>query len=216
MLMLRHWCRQWWPRPFSMMMTSSNGNIFRVTGHLCGEFTGPGEFPTQRPVTRSFDVFIDLRLNKRLSKHSRGWWFETRSRPLWHHRNVYGWTRPCWAIDRKRSRIRVRSGMWTELAPNGLMISIYLEIFHLTVNDSLLTKFGYVSGKECYIYSSGYNIINASKPRGCTSVGSTARVWFHSTIYSPLRSDLNSGCARSVRYSSTFTKYWKWSNLVGD
>ena len=24
----------------------------------------PGEFPTQRPVTRSFDVFFDLRLNK--------------------------------------------------------------------------------------------------------------------------------------------------------
>ena len=41
-------------------MTSSNGNIFRVTGHLCGEFTGPGEFPTQRPVTQSFDVFFDL------------------------------------------------------------------------------------------------------------------------------------------------------------
>ena len=35
------------------IMTSSNGNIFRVTGHLCGEFTGPGEFPTQRPVTRA-------------------------------------------------------------------------------------------------------------------------------------------------------------------
>ena len=40
-------------------MTSSNGNIFRVTGPLCGEFTGPGEFPAQRPVTRSFDVFFD-------------------------------------------------------------------------------------------------------------------------------------------------------------
>ena len=50
------------------MMTSSNGNIFRVTGPLCGEFTGPGEFPAQRPVTRSFDVFFDLRPNKRLSK----------------------------------------------------------------------------------------------------------------------------------------------------
>ena len=49
-------------------MTSSNGSIFRVTGPLCGEFTGPGEFPTQRPVMRSFDVFFDLRLNKRLSK----------------------------------------------------------------------------------------------------------------------------------------------------
>ena len=32
------------------IMTSSNGNIFRVTGLLCGEFTGPGESPAQRPV----------------------------------------------------------------------------------------------------------------------------------------------------------------------
>ena len=47
-----------------------------------------GEFPTQRPVTRSFDVFFDPRLNKRLSKQSWGWWFETPSRPLWRHRNV--------------------------------------------------------------------------------------------------------------------------------
>ena len=70
------------------MMTSSNGNIFRVTGPLCGEFTGPGEFPTQRPVTRSFDVFFDLRPNKRLSKQWPGWWFETLSRPFWRHRNA--------------------------------------------------------------------------------------------------------------------------------
>ena len=47
----------------------------------------PGEFPAQRPVTRSFDVFFDLRLNKRLSKQSWGWWFETLSCPLWRHRN---------------------------------------------------------------------------------------------------------------------------------
>ena len=71
----------------SNMMTSSNGNIFRVTGHLCGEFTSPGEFPPQRPVTRSFDVFFDLRLNKRLSKQSWGWWFETQSHPLWRQCN---------------------------------------------------------------------------------------------------------------------------------
>ena len=48
----------------------------------------PGEFPTQRPVTRSFDVFFDQRLNKRLSKQSWGWWLETLSRPLWRHCNV--------------------------------------------------------------------------------------------------------------------------------
>ena len=76
------------------MMTSSNGNIFRATGPLCGEFTGPGEFPTQRPVTRSFDVFFDLRLNKRLNKQSWGWWFETQSRPFWRHRNVTDAMRP--------------------------------------------------------------------------------------------------------------------------
>ena len=69
------------------MMTSSNGNIFRVTGPLCREFTGPGEFPTQRPVTRSFDVYFDLRLNKRLCKQSWGWWFETLLCPLWRHSN---------------------------------------------------------------------------------------------------------------------------------
>ena len=43
-----------------------------------------GEFPEQMPVTRSFDVFFDLRL----SKQSWGWWFETPSRPLWRHCNV--------------------------------------------------------------------------------------------------------------------------------
>ena len=72
---------------YSSMMTSSNGNIFRVTGSLCGEFTGPGEVPTQRPVTRSFDVFFDLCLNKRLSKQPWGWWFETPSWSLWRHCN---------------------------------------------------------------------------------------------------------------------------------
>ena len=47
----------------------------------------PGEFPSQRPVTRSFDVIFDLRLNKRLSKQPWGWWFETPSRSLWRHCN---------------------------------------------------------------------------------------------------------------------------------
>ena len=48
----------------------------------------PGDFPAQRPVARSFDVFFDLRLNKPLSKQSRGWWFETLSTPLWRLCNV--------------------------------------------------------------------------------------------------------------------------------
>ena len=54
-----------------LMMTSSNGNIFSVTGHLCGEFAGHRRIaPAQRPVTEMFDVSIDLRLNTRLSKQA--------------------------------------------------------------------------------------------------------------------------------------------------
>ena len=44
-----------------------------------------GEFPAQRPVTRGFDFFFDLHLNKRLSKQSWGWWLETPSHQLWRH-----------------------------------------------------------------------------------------------------------------------------------
>ena len=69
------------------MMTSSNGNIFRVTGHLCGEFTGDRWIPRTKTSDASFDVFFDRRLNKQLNKQSWGWWFETPSHPLWRHRN---------------------------------------------------------------------------------------------------------------------------------
>ena len=48
-----------------------------------------GEFPSQRPVTRSFDVFFDLRVNRRVRKQLWGWWFKTPSRPLWRHCNVF-------------------------------------------------------------------------------------------------------------------------------
>ena len=81
------WCIGSSPVSFITMMTSSNGNIFRVTGPLCGKSTGPGDFPTQRPVTRSFDVFFDLHLNKRLSKQPWGWWFEPPSWSLWRQCN---------------------------------------------------------------------------------------------------------------------------------
>ena len=58
----------------------------------------PGDFPAQRPVTRSFDVFFDLRLNKRLTTQSSGWWFETLSRSLWRHRNDRSFSDPTLAV----------------------------------------------------------------------------------------------------------------------
>ena len=70
------WCRQM--ETFSALLALCERNS-PVTG----------EFPSQRPVTRSFDVFYDLRLNKRLSKQSWGWWFEIPSRQLWHYCNAH-------------------------------------------------------------------------------------------------------------------------------
>ena len=62
--------------------------IFSTLLAICaGNSPVPSEFPTQRPVTRSFDVYFDMRPDKRLSKQSWGWWFETLSHSLWRHRN---------------------------------------------------------------------------------------------------------------------------------
>ena len=67
------------------LMTSSNGNIFHITGPLCGEFTGDRWIPHTKPVMRSFDVSFDLHLNERLSKQWWGWSFEMPSHTLWCH-----------------------------------------------------------------------------------------------------------------------------------
>ena len=69
----------WWRHQmetFSTLLTIRAGNS-----------PVPDEFPTQRPVMQSFHVYLDLCPNKRLSKQSWGWWFETPSRPLWRHHN---------------------------------------------------------------------------------------------------------------------------------
>ena len=51
--------------------------IFSALLDLCaGNLSVTGEFPAQRAVSRSFDIFFGVRLNKRLNKQSWGWWFE--------------------------------------------------------------------------------------------------------------------------------------------
>ena len=74
---------------FGTMMTSSNGNFSALLTLCAGNSQVTGEFPTQRTVTRSFGIFFDLRLNKRLSKQSWGWWFATTLRSWWRHSNPY-------------------------------------------------------------------------------------------------------------------------------
>ena len=82
-----HYCSKlWWHcrKLFSQSWLRHQMETFPALLAIC---TVTGEFPAQRPVTRRFDVFFDLRLNKRLSKQWWGRWFETPSHPLWPHCN---------------------------------------------------------------------------------------------------------------------------------
>ena len=70
------------------MMTSSNRKILRVTGLLCGEFTGHRGILHTKATDAELWCFFDLCMNGRLIEQSWGWWFETPSCSLWRHFNV--------------------------------------------------------------------------------------------------------------------------------
>ena len=93
-----------------------------------------GEFPAQRPVTRSFDVFFYPLLNKRWSKQWWGWWFETPSRPLWRHFDEYCKSNSYvtqWPFLSMTSKMRANAGKcnicnavyWANCFPNRKYIS---------------------------------------------------------------------------------------------
>ena len=112
------WWRQWM-ETFSALLATCAGNS-----------PVPGEFPAQRPVTRSFDVFFDLCLNKRLSKQWQGWWFETLSRPLWRHRNEYplkDLSKDCVSLEAAWLLFRVLLWLWYMFVVSVAMLSKYLS-----------------------------------------------------------------------------------------
>ena len=71
----------------SSMMTLSNGTFSALLPLCEGTPSVIDGFLSKRQVTLNFDVVFDLRLNKRLSKQSGCWWFDTSSRSLWRHCN---------------------------------------------------------------------------------------------------------------------------------
>ena len=83
----------WWPRCLRRQITRRQHDdvmkwkYFRVTGPCEGNPPVTCGSPAQRPVTWSFDISFDLRLNKRLNKWPRRRWFATPSRSLWRHCN---------------------------------------------------------------------------------------------------------------------------------
>ena len=78
--------------PFTVTCDSTPHMTYRPVSwwrHQMETFPALLAICAQRPLTRSFDVFFDLSLNKRLSKQSWGWWFEAPPRPLWRHFNDF-------------------------------------------------------------------------------------------------------------------------------
>ena len=114
-----------------------------------------GEFPAQRPVTRSFDVFFDLLLNKRLSKQSWGWWFETLSRSLWRHRNEVYISR--WECPHCRSgRCIVRATAWSSYPTVDLKASPWKIIGVMTMPTRVVLYRGQL----------GVNVVGGYQSRG--------------------------------------------------
>ena len=70
-----------------VVLTLSTGTFPVLLAICAGNSPVTGECPLQRPVTRCFDIFFDLHLNKPMSKQPRRQWFETLSRSLWFHCN---------------------------------------------------------------------------------------------------------------------------------
>ena len=112
------------------MMTSSNGNIFCVTGPLCGEVIGHRWIPrTKASDAELWCFFFDLRLNKRLSKQSWGWWFEALLCSLWRHFNGHQWFRIT-IISRMTSFKMADENKRNLAALWALQIMLYLHCFH--------------------------------------------------------------------------------------
>ena len=139
---------------------------------LCaGNSPVTGEFPSQRPVTRSFYVFFDLGLNKPLSKRLWGWWFKTPSCSLWHHCNdmynivhwVYGllcfWHRLIYPYsktlpERHRGNHPIPQCHWNQSENMGRYFTwMHQKLYHITTTKKITCVFYVI-----YFILSGYFI----------------------------------------------------------
>ena len=114
-----------------------------------GNSSVSGEFPAQRPVTQSFDVYFDLRPDNRLSKQSLGWWFETLSHSLWCHRNVVRW------------HLILRPppgsyGLHPAITKHNKVKTIYIILFRYAVNDR------HINLSRCEVHFVQFQVLSCS------------------------------------------------------
>ena len=130
------------PVGVSSMMTSSNGNIFRISDLLCGEFTGPRWIPSTKAFDAELWCFLYLRPNKQLSEQSWGWWIETPSCSLRRHCNV-----------KNCAQTRNANPFKSVTKPNKRLVCIISEVnlfceAHI-INTYILHKENYICHTAC-------------------------------------------------------------------
>ena len=126
---------------------------------LCvGNSPVTGEFPSQRPVARNFDVVLFyLILNQRLSKQSRRWWFETPMYPLWRH---------CNDLSKMRSR-----GLKSSLLGDRVLL-----ILHILCHD----RCWFDNARSPAISNHGVTLVSW-EIAGCGTKGVHANNWEYSS-----------------------------------
>ena len=107
------------------MMTSSNGNIFRENWPFVqGIHRSLVNSQHKGQGSGALNFFFDLHLNKRLSKQSWGWWFETLSHPLWHHCNAYPRQQCCLGICKLALWLDLYQRKFTQTYSNQIWYSV--------------------------------------------------------------------------------------------
>ena len=120
-----------------------------------------GDFPAQRPVTRSFDVFFDLRLNICFSKKPGGRWLETISSPLWRHcSGITLWSPPLSAPLNSRafpSAMVIKFGFCMNRERDFLLQRSKFFIQH---DNVVITKWRCTTSRGVYIHIKTYEIFS--------------------------------------------------------
>ena len=117
--------------------------FFALLALCVGNSPVTGEFPSQRPATRSLVVFFDLRLNKWLSNQSWGWWYETQSRSLWRHCNGAAHTGKAPLFCLNNWYISAVSDIWQKYVYS---VTRFLHWHSISVHNTMLSM---PSGEWC-------------------------------------------------------------------
>ena len=137
-------------------MTSSNGKFSALLALCEGNSMGPREFPAQRPVTRCFEIFLDLRLNKRLVNNREAGDLR-RHRALYDvtvmmYQNTYSWFAFCHRTAVPMHRLICYKYVTVFMLNTPIKTYIYFKLF-FQITAIVSNEFSYIKTGIVSFYS---------------------------------------------------------------